>query len=92
MGGVVGRLFREYRGDPVLAVLCVACVSLTMTPMIARGLLQAAGREAAGRVPGERASVQWDAREYEASLSWGLRPRPLMMLILGRDHSANYCL
>ncbi|HZS85177.1 MAG TPA: efflux RND transporter permease subunit [Stellaceae bacterium] len=75
MGGVVGRLFREFAITLSFAVLVSGIVSLTLTPMMCARLLKAEGEE---RAPGrlfvwsERAFVVL-ARAHAAALGWVLR-------------------
>ncbi|VVE22685.1 multidrug efflux RND transporter permease subunit [Pandoraea soli] len=93
MGGIVGRLFREFAVTLSAAILVSLVVSLTATPMMCARLLK--GKPARGASePPPRASVWariggWTERmfdgmlrEYERSLSWALRHGPLMLGIL----------
>src|SRR5207253_3211192 len=74
MGGVVGRLFREFAITLSAAILVSLVVSLTTTPMMCSRLTQEHGRTGAhGRLHGlsERA---FDAAQdgYRRSLEWAL--------------------
>ena len=93
MGGIVGRLFREFAVTLSAAILVSLVVSLTATPMMCARLLK--GKSAPGAsAPPPRPSVWtriggWTERmfdgmlrEYERSLSWALRHGPLMLGIL----------
>lgn len=85
MGGIVGRLFREFAVTLSVAILVSLLVSLTTTPMMCARLLRRENRET--RRPGRFFSAVegWFAmmlRGYEASLAWALRFAPLMMVIL----------
>ena len=75
MGGVVGRLFREFAVVLSVAVLVSLVVSLTTTPMMCALLLRPRGlREGdhgRGRV----------LRAYDATLRWTLRHPALVMLV-----------
>ncbi|WP_158923571.1 efflux RND transporter permease subunit [Acidisphaera sp. S103] len=78
MGGVVGRLFREFAITLSLAVVISGVVSLTLTPMMCARLLRAEAEEAP---PG--ALFRWTERgferllwAYEAGLNWVLRHQP----------------
>jgi multidrug efflux pump len=80
MGGMVGRLFREFAVTLSAAIAVSLLVSLTTTPMMCAMLLTPAG----GRGRLSRASERgfdWVLRRYDASLSWVLR-RPRGMLVL----------
>ncbi|MBN8747203.1 MAG: efflux RND transporter permease subunit [Variovorax sp.] len=86
MGGMVGRLFREFAVTVSLAILLSGLVSLTVAPMLsarARALPHADPGEA-----GQRA-VPWTERMfdrvqagYARSLEWALDHQPLMLLSL----------
>jgi multidrug efflux pump len=82
MGGVVGRLFREFAVTLSAAVLVSLLVSLTVTPMLCARWL---GRESPrhGSVyQGIGRAFDWLQASYESSLRWALRHSRLMMLIL----------
>lgn len=85
MGGIVGRLFREFAVTLSVAILVSLLVSLTTTPMMCARLLRQKGKDE--RKPGRFfAAIErlFDGmlRGYERSLTWALRFSPLMMLIL----------
>jgi multidrug efflux pump len=84
MGGMVGRLFREFAMTLSIAILISLVVSLTTTPMMCAGLLKPEHAGAHGRV--YRASerlLQWMVRGYDVTLSWALRhPRSILGLTL----------
>ena len=73
MGGLVGRLFREFALTLAMAVVVSAVVSLTLTPMMCARLLQPP-TEAKGRVCAlvERFLMRW-SQVYDRSLNWVLR-------------------
>src|SRR4029077_17284407 len=50
MGGIVGRLFREFAVTLSVAILVSLIVSLTTTPMLCSRLLKAKGEEEYGRL------------------------------------------
>src|SRR6185312_6978206 len=84
MGGIVGRLFREFAVTLSAAVLISLLVSLSTTPMMCAFLLREKDREnPPGRVARvfERAQVLL-IRGYEVSLDFALSAKPLMMLVL----------
>jgi len=82
MGGIVGRLFREFAVTLSVAIGVSLLVSLTTTPMMCARLLRPERDVARGRLyrASERA-FQWILDEYEATLSWVLRHQPLMLLV-----------
>jgi multidrug efflux pump len=74
MGGIVGRLFREFAVTLSAAILVSLIVSLTTTPMMCARLLKHQREEDHGRL--YRASEEvfaWVLRLYEHSLAWVLR-------------------
>jgi multidrug efflux pump len=90
MGGIVGRLFREFAVTLSVAILVSLAVSLTTTPMMCARLLKAPGERRPGRLFAASERVfQWMLAEYEASLAWALRHSRLMMLILAAAVGLN---
>lgn len=90
MGGIVGRLFREFAVTLSAAVLVSLVVSLTATPMMCARLL-APGRDRA-RGPFYRAGervFEWLLAGYRTSLAWSLRHGRFMMLLLAATIALN---
>ena len=82
MGGMVGRLFREFAVTLSAAIIISLVVSLTTTPMMAAVLLKPESGRGNGRL--YRASEKvfnGMRRGYDASLGWALR-HPRFMLTL----------
>jgi len=80
MGGMVGRLFREFSVTLSAAILVSLVVSLTTTPMMCAVLLKREEKQGHGRI--FRASERvFDLMRhtYEASLGWALRHSRLML-------------
>ena len=83
MGGIVGRLFREFAVTLSAAVLVSLLVSLTVTPMLCARWLSNESEATPNRL-----ILWWDRRldslqnGYQHSLSWALQHRRLMMLLL----------
>src|SRR5262249_57780967 len=84
MGGLIGRLFREFAVTVSVAILMSGLVSLTLTPMMCGQLLSQPG-------PGKRDSRLASALEaiyqrsldlYAVCLRWSLRHRLFMMAIM----------
>jgi HAE1 family hydrophobic/amphiphilic exporter-1 len=71
MGGIVGRLFREFAVTIGVAVLISGVVSLTLTPMMASRFLRPHARHAQGTGPAARPGPI--LRLYEVTLRWALR-------------------
>jgi multidrug efflux pump len=89
MGGIVGRLFREFAVVLSVAILVSLVVSLTTTPMMCARLLRRETGRKHGRwyMASERAFAKL-LRGYEKTLVWALRHGPFMMLLL----AATICL
>ncbi|MEO6281072.1 multidrug efflux RND transporter permease subunit [Roseateles sp.] len=84
MGGIVGRLFREFAVVLSVAILVSMVVSLTTTPMMAAALLKPhAEAKKPGRFGQRLARIQRALmRGYRRSLRWTLRHQPLALLAL----------
>lgn len=89
VGGLVGRLFKEFAVTLSVAVLLSLLVSLILTPMMSAHLLQAKGHQQPS------ASILWRylnrglaalgqglLRAYAVTLGWALRYRRLTLLSL----------
>jgi len=83
MGGIVGRLFREFSITLSVAVLISLLVSLTTTPMMCSRLIRQSDPASQGRLfrATERA-FEAVLHFYARSLRWALRNRGLMMVLL----------
>ena len=84
MGGMLGRLFREFAVTLSAAILVSLVVSLTATPMMCAALLKPETTRSHGRLykAGERV-FDWMHSHYEETLSWALRhPRFMLALTL----------
>jgi len=84
MGGIVGRLFREFAVVLSVAILVSMVVSLTTTPMMAATLLKPqAEAKPPGRFGRKLARLQRALmRGYRRSLRWTLRHQPVALLVL----------
>ncbi len=81
MGGIIGRLFREFAVTIGVAVLVSGVVSLTLTPMLASRFLRAQEDVHHGRL--YKASERFFDRMlagYESGLKWSLRHHVLVVL------------
>jgi len=83
MGGIVGRLFREFAVVLSVAILISLLVSLTTTPMMCARLLRPEKERTHGWLyrASERAFGAM-LRGYEVTLKWALRHGRLMLLLL----------
>ncbi|MGD0859296.1 MAG: efflux RND transporter permease subunit [Terracidiphilus sp.] len=80
MGGVVGKLFREFAVTLSVAIAVSLMVSLTATPMLCARFLKSRDDSRHGRVyrASERA-FQWMHSEYATGLRWVLRHQWLIL-------------
>ena len=83
MGGMIGRLFREFAVTLSAAVMISLVVSLTTTPMMCAYLLKKESERARGRLfqAGERLYDRV-LHSYERSLSWALRHQRSMLALM----------
>ncbi len=84
MGGMLGRLFREFAVTLSVAILISLIISLTTTPMMCAALLKPEKGRSHGKFfqAGENV-FNWVHRHYESSLSWALKhPRLMLSLTL----------
>jgi multidrug efflux pump len=79
MGGIVGRLFREFAVTLSLAILVSLAISLTTTPMMCALLLKPDARRAG---PRRRTLFDRALWLYERTLAWSLRHGGLVLLVL----------
>jgi hydrophobe/amphiphile efflux-1 (HAE1) family protein len=84
MGGMVGRLFREFAVTLSAAILVSLVVSLTTTPMMCAVLLRSREARPHGRLYQiSEAVFNRMRRRYEITLGWALRhPRFMLLLML----------
>jgi len=82
MGGIVGRLFREFAVTLSVAIAVSLVVSLTTTPMLCAKFLQPMSRMKHGRLykTSER-GFEWILKTYEHGLRFVLRHQPITLLI-----------
>jgi len=82
MGGIVGRLFREFAVTLSVAILMSLVVSLTTTPMLSAKFLRSHSELNHGRLYHltEKFFV-WLRAEYDMSLRWVLRHKVPVLLI-----------
>jgi len=93
MGGIVGRLFREFAVVLSVAILVSLGISLTATPMMCSRLLRNLRDERHGMA--YRASERAFAAilgAYERSLGWVLEHSRLTLLVLGLTIALNFYL
>jgi multidrug efflux pump len=89
MGGIIGRLFREFSVTLSAAIIVSLCVSLTTTPMMCAQFLKSQKQVKHGKMylVIERMFL-WTAETYAGGLRWVLRHQPFMVAVTG----ATLCL
>jgi len=89
MGGIVGRLFREFSVTLAVAILVSLLISLTTTPMMCARLLKPNSRprpQDHGRRSGWFEAMR---SGYRVSLGWSLRHPLLVLLVLAATIGLN---
>jgi len=89
MGGIIGRLFREFAITLSAAIVVSLCVSLTTTPMMCALFLKSEKNLKRGKLylASERV-FQRGVSTYASGLRWVLRHQPFMLVLTG----ATICL
>jgi len=77
MGGIVGRLFREFTATLSLAIVISMVISLTTTPMMCALILRLPDR---AHRPHRLSLLDRSVAVYERTLAWSLRHGRLVML------------
>ncbi|MFI4972960.1 MAG: efflux RND transporter permease subunit [Caulobacterales bacterium] len=84
MGGIIGRLFREFAVTLSTAIIVSLAISLTTTPMMCAYLIDRpkpfGQRSWLGRIPEQ--VFGWMIRVYEKGLDWALESGPIVVTIL----------
>jgi len=86
MGGIIGRLFREFAITISVSILVSGLVALTLTPMLCSRLLKSheKTKESHGKLFNFAERVFNGAlRGYERSLGWVMRHRPFTLVFSG---------
>ena len=92
MGGVVGRLFREFAVTLSAAVVVSLLISLTVTPMLCARWLGKESPKHGCIYRGIGTAFDWLQAGYEKSLRWALRHGRIMLLILLGTIGLNFYL
>ncbi|HKS68842.1 MAG TPA: efflux RND transporter permease subunit, partial [Ktedonobacterales bacterium] len=88
MGGIIGRLFREFAITMTVAVLISLVISLTTTPMLAALILRDRPKENRIAAFAERQFERLQ-RQYARNLDWALANRGATLLILAGAVALN---
>ncbi|MBV8140295.1 MAG: multidrug efflux RND transporter permease subunit [Deltaproteobacteria bacterium] len=81
MGGIMGRLFREFAVTLSVAIAVSLIISLTTTPMMCAHLLGEHGEEHGRWYQASQRGFDWLHEHYTSSLSWVLDHPRLMLAI-----------
>jgi HAE1 family hydrophobic/amphiphilic exporter-1 len=79
MGGILGRLLREFAVTIAVAILLSGLVSLSLTPMLASRFLRPPGRGGGRLYRASERAFDWLRDRYEWTLAWSLRHRALVL-------------
>jgi HAE1 family hydrophobic/amphiphilic exporter-1 len=80
MGGILGRLFREFAITICTAIVISGIVSISLTPMLCSRFLREHKEQKRGWLyRAIEATFDWTRDMYGASLGWVLRHRAIMM-------------
>jgi len=83
MGGIVGRLFREFAVTLSAAILVSLVMSLTTTPMMCARLLKPHNEEKSGWFyQGSERAFTYCLNGYRVTLDWALEHGRIMLLLL----------
>jgi multidrug efflux pump len=83
MGGIVGRLFREFAVTLSTAILVSMVISLTTTPMMCAHILKVDKKDEHGKLyRASEKAFDWMLATYRHSLLWALDNSVLMLLVL----------
>ena len=89
LGGILGRLFREFTMTLSLAILISLAVSLTTTPMLCALFLRTRPADRAQR---RRSFFDRVLRSYERSLGWALRHSRFVLAVFFAAIALNFLL
>jgi multidrug efflux pump len=90
MGGIVGKLFREFAVTLSVAIAVSLLVSLTTTPMLCAKFLKSRDESRHGRIyHATESAFQWMHGEYARGLRWVLRHQALMLCVLIATFALN---
>jgi multidrug efflux pump len=93
MGGIVGRLFREFAVTLSTAILVSMVISLTTTPMMCAYLLRNERKEGHGRIyMVSEKCFDWLLSLYESTLHWVLKNPTLTLIVLFLTIALNVAL
>lgn len=80
MGGIVGRLFKEFAVTISVAILISGLVSLTLTPMMCSRFLTVSSQKNGKLYLFLERGFQWMIEIYKISLNWSLKNHRLVII------------
>lgn len=91
MGGLIGRLFREFAVAVSIAIMMSGVISLTLTPMMCGRLLKPIDRNVRENVFSRALESAFAGmlHVYEVGLRWVLRHKPVMLLFMAATLGAT---
>ncbi|MDR3455181.1 MAG: efflux RND transporter permease subunit, partial [Rhodoferax sp.] len=90
MGGIVGKLFREFAVTLSVAIAVSLLVSLTTTPMLCARFLKSRDESRHGKVyKASEYAFNWLHSEYATGLRWVLRHQTLMLCVVAGTMALN---
>ncbi|QMV18354.1 multidrug transporter subunit MdtC [Granulicella sp. 5B5] len=93
MGGIVGRLFREFAVTLSTAILVSMVISLTTTPMMCAYILKNDHNKEHGKLyQATENFFEWNKRGYSRTLRWVLANPGLTLTVLGLTIALNFVL
>jgi multidrug efflux pump len=93
MGGMVGRLFREFAVTLSAAIIASLAVSLTTTSMMCATVLNSGKTGTHGRIYRmSEDGFNWMRHTYEVTLRWALRHHRVMLLLFVTTVATNFYL
>jgi HAE1 family hydrophobic/amphiphilic exporter-1 len=81
MGGILGRLFREFAVTICAAILISGLVSISLTPLLCSRLLRGRSERESGFFRVTERFFAGMLHGYDLSLRWVLRHRPVMLAV-----------
>jgi HAE1 family hydrophobic/amphiphilic exporter-1 len=81
LGGIVGRLFREFAVTIAVAIVMSGVISLTLTPMLSSLFLRPQSGNVHGRLyQATERGYEWLLHHYSWTLDWAMRRRRLVLV------------
>ncbi|MGC8937551.1 MAG: efflux RND transporter permease subunit [Thermodesulfovibrio sp.] len=80
MGGIIGRLFKEFSVTISVAILISGLVSLTLTPMMCSRFIKVENQRHGRLYNALEKGFEWMVNVYKVALRWSLKHHKLMMI------------